>query len=449
MITATIVVPGGAGVAPVATAVPVGSSGPSTVIVAGSPGSNTGAIGSGSGADSTGSGSSGSDSGSSGSGSSGSGSGTGSGDVCVCSTQTVVATGIYTVTVENIVDLGTTTYTTAYPTTTLGVISIAGGSVMPAVATVTNKAVVAANPSAALSPGQSYSTVVVPGSNGQPATTIVLIVTVITDVVEPVVAANGGGNNVAAVGTSVPAPFGNSTTTSMAMSASLDPSTATTLPSGGAQVGAAQTATQGQATVTTAQPTVTPTTAAGTTQAIAIAGTESTQVGTQGTTPLYNQPAFISAILDYHNQLRARHNAPAMTWNQDLANFALTNANANAADRTFEHTVTMGLTDPYGENIATQYGYNNPEYLVYKWYEEISSYSYANPGFSESTGHFTQLVWDASTQLGCAYVRANDANQNYLLTCEYSAPGNVDNEYAANVNEPVDTSTVAVPPTNI
>ena len=30
------------------------------------------------------------------------------------------------------------------------------------------------------------------------------------------------------------------------------------------------------------------------------------------------------------------------------------------------------------------------------------NYNWDNPGFSESTGHFTQIVWKASTQVGCS-----------------------------------------------
>lgn len=35
-------------------------------------------------------------------------------------------------------------------------------------------------------------------------------------------------------------------------------------------------------------------------------------------------------------------------------------------------------------------------------YNEYSQYNYNYPGFSEATGHFTQVVWKATTQLGCA-----------------------------------------------
>jgi len=44
----------------------------------------------------------------------------------------------------------------------------------------------------------------------------------------------------------------------------------------------------------------------------------------------------------------------------------------------------------------------------------------------EITGHFTQVVWIASTELGCAWVPCNTADTpgNYLM-CEYQTAGNV------------------------
>lgn len=44
-----------------------------------------------------------------------------------------------------------------------------------------------------------------------------------------------------------------------------------------------------------------------------------------------------------------------------------------------------------------------------------------------ATGHFTQLVWVASTSVGCAFIECNtrDTPGMYLM-CEYNPTGNVD-----------------------
>ena len=74
------------------------------------------------------------------------------------------------------------------------------------------------------------------------------------------------------------------------------------------------------------------------------------------------------------------------------------------------------------------------------WYGEIKDYNFSNPGFSEATGHFTQVVWKNSKRLGCAWNQKTCKSNNlnfYKFVCEYDPPGNVGGQYAANVPRPV------------
>jgi uncharacterized protein YkwD len=57
---------------------------------------------------------------------------------------------------------------------------------------------------------------------------------------------------------------------------------------------------------------------------------------------------------------------------------------------------------PTGENLAA--GYANASNAVDAWADERTAYDFNNPGFSESTGHFTQVVWKATTTVGCGRV---------------------------------------------
>lgn len=41
------------------------------------------------------------------------------------------------------------------------------------------------------------------------------------------------------------------------------------------------------------------------------------------------------------------------------------------------------------------------------WYEEYKYYSYNFPGFTMSTGHFTQLVWNSTNTIGCGLAMIN------------------------------------------
>ena len=79
-------------------------------------------------------------------------------------------------------------------------------------------------------------------------------------------------------------------------------------------------------------------------------------------------------------------------------------------------------------------GFATVQASIDDWYNEISDYNFADPGFSETTGHFTQVVWIGSTEVGCAWIDCNSATApGYFLMCEYSPAGNVIGYFAQNV----------------
>jgi hypothetical protein len=74
---------------------------------------------------------------------------------------------------------------------------------------------------------------------------------------------------------------------------------------------------------------------------------------------------------------------------------------------------------------------------VNDWYSEVSLYDFNNPGFSNNTGHFTQVVWKNTTEIGCG-VRTDCPTPAawpfaYHLVCQYSPPGNFTGQYSQNV----------------
>uniref|UniRef100_A0A0N5C4K2 SCP domain-containing protein n=1 Tax=Strongyloides papillosus TaxID=174720 RepID=A0A0N5C4K2_STREA len=90
---------------------------------------------------------------------------------------------------------------------------------------------------------------------------------------------------------------------------------------------------------------------------------------------------------------------------------------------------------PYGENLAylpsTQI--NDPVKL---WYEEVKDYDFNNPGFGMYTGHFTQLVWKSTKEVGCGISRINQKNYGYyyyIICCKYNPPGNYEDKFNENV----------------
>jgi uncharacterized protein YkwD len=138
-------------------------------------------------------------------------------------------------------------------------------------------------------------------------------------------------------------------------------------------------------------------------------------------------PAVSQALLDAHNRHRAQHCAAPLAWSPQLAQVAQRWANT-LRDRGCQFGHSGGS---YGENLAAgTTGTLDAEAVAGMWYEEVRDYKFPNGGFSMSTGHFTQLVWRATTKLGCAM---SQCNGNDIWVCEYDPAGNVQGEYRDNV----------------
>lgn len=135
-----------------------------------------------------------------------------------------------------------------------------------------------------------------------------------------------------------------------------------------------------------------------------------------------------AAVLDTHNSLRARHqDTGSLVWNDDLAAYAYNYAQSlKGGDSDPCNYILKHSGGQYGENLAA--GTNSaPADLVNLWYDEIKYYDYNNVTGIEhdghEVGHFTQLVWASSTDLGCSVERCT--NGAVYLICEYSPAGNI------------------------
>ncbi|PNH11533.1 Protein PRY2 [Tetrabaena socialis] len=136
--------------------------------------------------------------------------------------------------------------------------------------------------------------------------------------------------------------------------------------------------------------------------------------------------SYASASLDRHNLYRPRHRAQPLRWSDSLT----ADAQAWANRCVFEHASGTGQ----GENLA--WGYNDPVSAIDAYYAESSQYTYGQPSPSnfEAVGHFTQMVWLASTDLGCAVASCNGGQLFHV--CRYYPAGNVWGQFADNVLPP-------------
>jgi uncharacterized protein YkwD len=124
-------------------------------------------------------------------------------------------------------------------------------------------------------------------------------------------------------------------------------------------------------------------------------------------------------MLNAHNGYRARHGTPPLSWSPELAKGA--QDWANACTKQHSKDAWQG-ENGFGENLYWGSGTaGDAKDAVDWWYGEIKNYNFAAPAWSPAVGHFTQVIWKGSKQLGCGAARCG--NENYWV-CRYSPTGN-------------------------
>ncbi|XP_072908191.1 GLI pathogenesis-related 2 isoform X2 [Hemitrygon akajei] len=134
--------------------------------------------------------------------------------------------------------------------------------------------------------------------------------------------------------------------------------------------------------------------------------------------------AFIAELLKEHNSLRAQHQSPPLQVNPELSIQAQKWAEHLANIKTLKHSDTQ-----YGENLWYKWSSNKAlptgKEVSESWYNEIKDYNFKAPGFGNKTGHFTQLVWKATKEMGAG--QATDGKGTFFVVAVYKPAGNISN----------------------
>ncbi|VBB84282.1 Putative protein of unknown function [Podospora comata] len=158
------------------------------------------------------------------------------------------------------------------------------------------------------------------------------------------------------------------------------------------------------------------------------------QVLPRQSSPPPTNPSFISTILATANAYRSAHAARPLTWDANLAAFALQKANECRLDH----------AGPYGENAYWSWYYpptHQPDFTAeigwafeaWNSQEEIDAYV---AGDLLGGAHFTQTVWKATERVGCAFSGGRcvgNPDQEWWFYCDFWPRGNVRGWYGGNV----------------
>lgn len=138
-------------------------------------------------------------------------------------------------------------------------------------------------------------------------------------------------------------------------------------------------------------------------------------------------------LYERQNEIRASHGVPAFAVDPDVEKHAQKFAEDAAKRGVLEHSDLDLNGERLGENIyliMLTGGDGMPDFTgtdaIDYWYKEHTQYDYSKPGWSETTGHFTQIVWKSSTKVGCGVASGIYNTYNALwVVCDYLPAGNV------------------------
>ncbi len=141
------------------------------------------------------------------------------------------------------------------------------------------------------------------------------------------------------------------------------------------------------------------------------------------------QDGMAGQILAAHNKYRSELGIQPLAWSEELARHAQAWADhlASLGGRSLAHS-TARERPGEGENLwMGTSGYFSYTAMVDNWGEEKRYYregafpDVSTTGSWFQVGHYTQIIWRDTREVGCA---KSTAGGNDILVCRYSPPGN-------------------------
>ena len=137
-------------------------------------------------------------------------------------------------------------------------------------------------------------------------------------------------------------------------------------------------------------------------------------------------------LLKYHNKYRKYHNSNDLIINNNLNDRAQEYANKRIKNTQFKQSFFYNAYKDIilGENVYCSKEKADPETICKEWYNENKKYDYKKNSYQNGTGHFTQLVWKNTKEVGFGISSNNDS---FNVVAYYYPAGNVLGEFQNNV----------------
>ncbi len=141
---------------------------------------------------------------------------------------------------------------------------------------------------------------------------------------------------------------------------------------------------------------------------------------------------FQKESLEIHNKFRKKHHSPPLKLNLEICKIAENYAKELAKKNSFQHSKNQYKGSQLGENLFMCQGYPiNGNDMSQSWYNEIKDFNFNKNDFKSGTGHFTQLIWKNSTDVGFGYCKNNKGI--YFGVANYFPAGNYMGQFKENV----------------
>ncbi|XP_075980981.1 uncharacterized protein LOC142979738 isoform X2 [Anticarsia gemmatalis] len=139
--------------------------------------------------------------------------------------------------------------------------------------------------------------------------------------------------------------------------------------------------------------------------------------------------------LEEHNVLRAEHGVPPVTLNKEISKYSQKWAEELAKKDAMQYS----LNQDYGENVYCGWSSDpntkiTAKVCVEKWYNEINDFSFGKEPEVLTCGHFTQIVWKSTKEIGVGSAKSKTGK--LYVVVNYSPPGNYSGLFTKNVLPP-------------